>query len=75
MNKDAVAENVANMSVGAVTATGLVGYFENHATLFSLLISAVGVLAAIIFYWLSYQLRKKELDFRIKSAEKLESKS
>ena len=65
MDKEQVTETLANMSVGAATATGLVAWLERHASLFSLLISALGVTAAITFYWLNYRLKKKEFDLKL----------
>ena len=65
-----ITETLANMSVGAATALGLFGYIEEHASLFSLLISSCGVGAAIIFYWLNYRMRKREFEIKLKSIKK-----
>ncbi len=65
-----ITEALANMSVGAATAIGLFGYIEQHASLFSLLISLCGVIAAIIFYWLNYRMRKKEFKIKLKASRK-----
>ncbi len=73
MNKDTITESLGNMSVGAVTGLGLASYIESHASLFSLLISACGVVAAITFYWLNYRMRKKEFELKtlqLKKAKK-----
>lgn len=69
MDKDQVTETLANMSVGAATATGFVAWLEKHASLMSLLISALGVTAAIIFYWLNYRLKKREFELKLYRSE------
>lgn len=65
-----ITEALANMSVGAATALGLFGYIEKHASLFSLFISSCGVIAAMVFYYLNYRMRKKEFDLKLKAAKK-----
>ena len=71
MDKETITETLGNMSAGAGTAAGLITFVENHTSLFSLLISGSGVLAAIIFYWLNYRLRKKEFDLKLNEKEKI----
>ena len=63
-------EALANMSVGAATALGLFGYIEKHASLFSLCISSCGVIAAMVFYYLNYRMRKKEFEIKLKASKK-----
>lgn len=70
MDNGTITETLANMSVGAATALGIVNYVEQHTGLFSLLISSLGVIAAITFYWLNYRMRKKEFDLKLKSIKK-----
>lgn len=70
MDKETITETLGNMSAGAATATGLIGFVESHTSLFSMLISSCGVIAAIIFYWLNYRMRKKEFNLKLKKLEK-----
>lgn len=65
MDTQEATEILANMSVGAATATGLISFIENHVSIFSLLISGTGVLTAITFYYLNYRMRKKEYTLNI----------
>lgn len=60
MHTQEATEILANMSVGAATATGLISFIDNHASVFTILISGTGVLSAITFYYLNYRMRKKE---------------
>lgn len=70
MDKETITETLGNMSAGAGTATGLISFVESHTSLFSMAISGSGVIAAIIFYWLNYRMRKKEYNLRLKKLEK-----
>jgi len=70
MDNGTITETLANMSVGAATALGIVNYVEQHTGLFSLLISSLGVIAAITFYWLNYRMRKKEFELKVRDLKK-----
>ena len=55
-------ESLANMSIGATTATGLVAFLEQHASLFTIGIAFCGLILALIFNVLNYRLKKKQLE-------------
>ena len=69
MEKEDVCETLADMSIGATVAVGLVTYIEQHATFFTVLIGFCGLLVAVIFHSIRVWLAHRQLKLQEKEGQ------
>lgn len=77
-DKRVALEALGNMSTGAATSAGITAYvfsfISENVAVFSLMVSIISVIAAIIFYTLNYRMRRKEHDLNVRKFQnKLDS--